>query len=154
MFASLVSLALAFPLTIAQDLSVPSTWRVSDLSWLSVEILLKFPCTHWQDPNTSLSFSKRVSIAQDCINTLTAVLDTSTGSFHGKHHTRLCTHLLFMSALSSLSSGLGYWQNANVLSAMANLDYFTTSRTNQKATTESLNAAFSLYTNYDQYGCV
>ncbi|KAJ8592414.1 endo-1,6-alpha-mannosidase [Rhizopogon salebrosus TDB-379] len=110
MLSSLVSLALAFHLTVAQNLSVPSTWR---------------------DPHTSSSFSELVSIAQDCINTLTAVLDTSTGSF----------------------SGLGYWQDANVLSAMANLDYFTISRTNQQAVTGSLNAAFSLYADYDQYGC-
>ncbi|KAG1775154.1 endo-1,6-alpha-mannosidase [Suillus placidus] len=107
--SSLVALALAFPFAVAQDLSVPSTWR---------------------DPSTSLSFLDRVSIAQNCINTLTAVLDTGTGSF----------------------SGLGYWQNANVLSAMANLDYFTKSTTNQQAVTGSLNAAFSLYADYDQYG--
>jgi hypothetical protein len=53
-----------------------------------------------------------------------------------------------------LLPGLGYWQDANVLSAMANLDYFTISRTNQQAVTGSLNAAFSLYADYDQYGCV
>jgi|SRR6267154_6663582 len=52
------------------------------------------------------------------------------------------------------SSGLGYWQDANVLSALANLDYFTKTKTNQQAVTNSLNAAFSLYTDYDQYGCV
>ncbi|KAG1745167.1 endo-1,6-alpha-mannosidase [Suillus lakei] len=107
--SSLVALALAsaFPFAVAQDLSVPSTWR---------------------DPSTSLSFSDRVSIAQNCINSLTAILDTGTGSF----------------------SELGYWQNANVLSAMANLDYSTKSTTNQQAVTDSLNAAFSLYTDYDQ----
>ncbi|OAX42321.1 endo-1,6-alpha-mannosidase [Rhizopogon vinicolor AM-OR11-026] len=108
--SSLVFLALAFCLTVAQNLSIPSTWR---------------------DPTTSLSLSERVSIAQNCIDTLTGVLNTSTGSF----------------------SGLGYWQDANVISAMANLDYFTFSRTNQQAVTDSLNATFSLYTDYDQYGC-
>ncbi|KAG0696120.1 endo-1,6-alpha-mannosidase [Suillus ampliporus] len=106
---SLVALALPFPFTVAQNLSVPSTWR---------------------DPSTSLSRSDRVSVAQNCVNTLTAVLETGTGSF----------------------SGLGYWQDANVLSAMANLDYFTKSTTNRQAVTDSLNAAFSLYTDYDQYG--
>ncbi|KAG2030411.1 hypothetical protein BDR03DRAFT_974611 [Suillus americanus] len=37
---------------------------------------------------------------------------------------------------------------------MANLDYFTKSTTNQQAVTDSLDATFRLYTDYDHYGCV
>ncbi|KIJ61602.1 glycoside hydrolase family 76 protein [Hydnomerulius pinastri MD-312] len=35
---------------------------------------------------------------------------------------------------------------------MANLDHFTDSTTNKQVVTDSLNAAFSLYPNFDQYG--
>ncbi|KAG2341871.1 endo-1,6-alpha-mannosidase [Suillus weaverae] len=104
--SSLVALALAFPFAVAQDLSVPSTWRVSGTLFLSCSTLPIINIHSTQDPSTSLSFLDR----------------------------------------------LGYWQNANVLSAMANLDYLTKSTTNQQAVTGSLNAAFSLYADYDQYG--
>ncbi|OJA11364.1 hypothetical protein AZE42_05158 [Rhizopogon vesiculosus] len=97
--SSLVLLALAFRLTVAQNLSIPSTWRVI-----------------------------RARSAVSIVPYLQFIFDPS------------------------LYSGFGYWQDANVLSAMANLDYFTISRANQQAVTDSLNAAFSLYTDYDQYG--
>ena len=84
--SSLVLLALAFRLTVAQNLSIPSTWRVSGFISLSFIILVNFHCA--QDPTTSLSLSERVSIAQNCIDTLTGVLNTSTGSFSGKHCAR------------------------------------------------------------------
>ncbi|KAH7928605.1 Six-hairpin glycosidase, partial [Leucogyrophana mollusca] len=107
--SAFVVFAIAFHSVTGQNLSVPSTWR---------------------DPSTTLSSSDRVTIAQNCIDTLTAQLDTSTGSFNG----------------------IGYWQDANALSAMANQDYITHSTTNQAAVTNSLNSAWSLYANYDQYG--
>ncbi|KAH7913097.1 hypothetical protein BJ138DRAFT_677431 [Hygrophoropsis aurantiaca] len=62
MMGAFIALAVYLQLARAQDLSVPSTWR---------------------DPSTTLTSSTRVTIAQDCVDTLTAQLDTSTGSFTG-----------------------------------------------------------------------
>ena len=37
---------------------------------------------------------------------------------------------------------------------LTNLDHFTNSRTSKQAVTESLDAAFNLYLDYDQFGYV
>ncbi|KAG1776399.1 hypothetical protein EV702DRAFT_349051 [Suillus placidus] len=100
--SSLVALALAFPFAVEQDLNVPSAWRVNGTLSFSCNILIfaDFRCT--QDPSTSLSFLDRVSVAQNCTNSHTAVLDTGTNSF----------------------SELGSWRNANVaFRDAANIDY-------------------------------
>lgn len=54
--------------------------------------------------------------------------------------------------LADRRSGIGYWQSANVFSAMANQDYLAKTTTNKAAVIKGLNTAFSLWDNYDQYG--
>jgi hypothetical protein len=46
---------------------------------------------------------------------------------------------------------IGFWPSAStVLSAMANYDYFTKGTTYKTQVTNSLNTAWSLYSNYDE----
>ncbi|THG95207.1 hypothetical protein EW026_g6407 [Hermanssonia centrifuga] len=96
-------------LGIAQDLSVPSTWR---------------------EPSTSRSLSERITISQAATNSILPQLTSNNGQFNG----------------------IGYWQSANVWSALAIQDEVIGSTTNEAAVTNGLNTAFSLYSDYDQFG--
>ncbi|KAH9836681.1 endo-1,6-alpha-mannosidase [Rhodofomes roseus] len=86
--------------------------------------------TSWREFSNNRSLSERISIAQAGINVIAANLDASTASF----------------------SGIGYWQNGNVFSAMANQDYFAKTTTYESTVVNALNTAYSLYANADQYG--
>ena len=48
--------------------------------------------------------------------------------------------------------GIGYWQAGNVISAMANYDYFAKTKVYQTDVVNTLNSAYSLYAHADQYG--
>ncbi|KZT68825.1 endo-1,6-alpha-mannosidase [Daedalea quercina L-15889] len=86
--------------------------------------------TTWREFSNNRSLSERISIAQAGINVIDAQLDASTASF----------------------SGIGYWQNGNVFSAMANQDYFAKTTVYQSTVVDALNTVYSLYSNADQYG--
>lgn len=73
---------------------------------------------------------------------------SSNAQFNGmSHSTRSTLH-------PDQLLGIGYWQAANAWSAMANHDWIAKTTTYQGTVTSALNTAFSLYTNYDQYGRV
>ncbi|KIY44059.1 endo-1,6-alpha-mannosidase [Fistulina hepatica ATCC 64428] len=84
----------------------------------------------WREPSTNRTYDERVQIAQDAINAIIPQLDAETASFNG----------------------IGYWQSGNVFSAMAIQDQIVGTSTNQDLVVDGLNTAWSLYTDYDQYG--
>ncbi|KAF9526516.1 endo-1,6-alpha-mannosidase [Crepidotus variabilis] len=86
--------------------------------------------TSWRKFGNSRPLSERVSIAQNGINTILPQLNTGNAQFNG----------------------IGYWQSGNVFSALANQDYYAKTTTNKANVINNLNKAFSLYSNYDQYG--
>ncbi|KAF9525923.1 endo-1,6-alpha-mannosidase [Crepidotus variabilis] len=88
--------------------------------------------TSWRKFSNSRPLPERVSIAQNGINGILPQLNTGNAQFNG----------------------IGYWQSANVYSAMANQDYHAKTATNKANVINNLNKAFSLYSNYDQFGWV
>lgn len=108
MLLTYVACLTLFKVVIAQDLSVPATWR---------------------EPNNSRSLSERITIAQDANNVMLSQLTPSNGQFNG----------------------IGYWQAANVWSALANQDHITNATQYQSVVTNALETAFDLYSDYDQF---
>lgn len=51
----------------------------------------------------------------------------------------------------TLLGGIGYWQAANVWSALANQDHITNATQYQSVVTNALETAFDLYSDYDQF---
>ncbi|KIM38391.1 hypothetical protein M413DRAFT_447860 [Hebeloma cylindrosporum] len=113
--------------------------------------MLKFPCllqvslfalfglaiaqnldvdVNWRKYSNSRPRSERVSIAQNAINAMQPQLNTGTGEFNG----------------------IGFWQSANVYSAMAIQDQLTGSTTNKAVVVNNLKLAFRRNKNYDAYG--
>ncbi|KAJ3812220.1 endo-1,6-alpha-mannosidase [Lentinula aff. lateritia] len=84
----------------------------------------------WREFSNSRLLAERISIAEDAINTILPQLDTSNAQF----------------------DGIGYWQSGNVFSAMANFDHLAGTTTYETQVINGLNTAFSLYSNFDQYG--
>ena len=54
--------------------------------------------------------------------------------------------------MTSYDAGIGYWQAANVYSAMAIQDELTHSATNKAVVVNNLKLAFQKWKNFDQYG--
>uniref|UniRef100_A0A8H8CE62 Endo-1,6-alpha-mannosidase n=1 Tax=Psilocybe cubensis TaxID=181762 RepID=A0A8H8CE62_PSICU len=84
----------------------------------------------WRKFNNSRPTSERISISQNAINTILPQLDSSTGQFNG----------------------IGYWQAANVFSAMALQDQVAKTTTNKNIVVNNLKLVFGLFKNYDQFG--
>ncbi|EIW78460.1 hypothetical protein CONPUDRAFT_145683 [Coniophora puteana RWD-64-598 SS2] len=106
---------------------ISTTWVALALAGLAAAQDFSIP-SGWSNPSTSTSEGDLATDAQNLIGTLS--IDSSNGGVQG----------------------LGYWQSANWLTGIANLDHFKSQTTNQQAVTDALNGAFSSYANYDQYG--
>ncbi|KAJ3844972.1 endo-1,6-alpha-mannosidase [Lentinula raphanica] len=84
----------------------------------------------WREFSNSRLLAERISIAKAAIDTILPQLDTSDAQFNG----------------------IGYWQSGNVFSAMANFDHLAGTNTYETQVVNGLNTAFSLYSNFDQFG--
>lgn len=84
----------------------------------------------WRKFSNSRSLSERISISQAGINKMTAQLNSDKAEFNG----------------------IGFWQSANVFSAMANQDHFTKATTNKQKVLNGINKAYSLYQYADEFG--
>jgi hypothetical protein len=92
--------------------------------------------------------AQRVNLAEAGINRMASLFDSKTVQYKdvvrnvvASHSDRIC---------SLWTTGQGYWGSAaTVLSAMANLDYFTNSTIYKNHVTSALNTAFQLYPNFD-----
>lgn len=136
-FLTLSSLELAT----AQDLSVPTSWRVG------------FPsnCCSLLWPNlrnlATLVHSQSVFLSHKMRSTISSLSWTpQPGSLMVS---RQCMRL---SVLWLACIGIGYWQSGNVWSAMANQDRFAGTTTNKAQVVSNLNAVFKLRANYDEFG--
>ncbi|KAJ3992205.1 endo-1,6-alpha-mannosidase [Lentinula boryana] len=85
--------------------------------------------TTWREFNNSRLLAERISIAQSAITAILPQLDTSTAQFNG----------------------IGYWQSANVFSAMANFDHLASSTMYKDQVIDGLTTAFKLYPDFDPY---
>lgn len=130
----------------AQDLSVPTSWRVLrafyhlSRNWN--------PCALKKFSNTR-PLAERITISQNAINTILPQLSSATGEFNGSWKSWQVIGYAEKDYL-----GIGYWQSGNVWSTMANQDHFAGTTTNKAQVINNLKNVFRIRANYDQFGYV
>lgn len=130
----------------AQDLGVPTSWRVRTLVYnIYYKALIPKLYRNFQTSMICLRVFQRLRT----VSTLyflsliprlhSSMVSSTAGDYIGQFKV-------------DARVGIGYWQSGNVFSVMANQDQLAGSTTNQANVVNNLNKAFGLYSNYDQYG--